>query len=370
MSTGEPLNRTGLFETHVDSGAKMVPFAGWEMPLQYRGIFAEAKAVRSEAGLFDVSHMGRLFISGRQAEALLDRLLTANVPALAQGRARYCMICNEAGGIIDDVVIARLGAESYLLVCNAANRGQVVAWTQGLMADGLSDVVLDDRTAATALIALQGPSAERILLALLGQDALEGPVTRPFGIQEARIDGQDAFISRTGYTGEDGVELVLDAGQGPQVWARLVELGASPAGLGARDVLRLEAGLRLHGTDMDAGTTPLEAGLQRYVHMDGDFAGHDALVKQRESGLTRQLVGLNVRGRSVARHGYGLLHQGNSVGVISSGTFSPTLSASIAMGFVPPEIAEVGQLLDVDIRGELMEVEVTSLPFYSRRRAG
>ena len=370
MSTGEPLNRTGLFETHVDSGAKMVPFAGWEMPLQYRGIFAEAKAVRSEAGLFDVSHMGRLFISGRQAEALLDRLLTANVPALAEGRARYCMICNGAGGIIDDVVIACLGADSYLLVCNAANRERVMAWTQGLMADGLSDVVLDDRTAATALVALQGPSAERILLALLGQDTLEGPVTRPFGIQEATINGQDALISRTGYTGEDGVELVLDAGQGPQVWARLVELGASPAGLGARDVLRLEAGLRLHGTDMDAATTPLEAGLQRYVHMEGDFAGHDALVKQRESGLTRQLVGLNVRGRSVARHGYGLLHQGTSVGVISSGTFSPTLSASIAMGFVPPELAEVGQLLDVDIRGELMEVEVASLPFYSRRRAG
>ena len=369
MTTGEPLNRTGLFQTHVDSGAKMVPFAGWEMPLQYRGIFAETKAVRSDAGIFDVSHMGRLFISGRQAEALLDRLLTANVPALNAGRARYCMVCNEAGGIIDDVVIARLGEDRYLLVCNAANRERVVEWTEGLMAEGLSDVAMDDRTVATALIALQGPSAEGILLSLLGQDALEGPVTRPFGIQEATIDGQDGLVSRTGYTGEDGVELVLDAEQGPQVWGRLVELGASPCGLGARDVLRLEAGLRLHGTDMDGETTPLEAGLGRYVHMDGDFAGHDALVRQQESGLTRLLVGLSVRGRSVARHGYRLLHQGTPVGVISSGTFSPTLNASIAMGFVPPELAEAGQLLDVDIRGDLTEAEVVALPFYSRRRA-
>ena len=347
----------------------MVPFAGWEMPLQYKGILAEAKAVRSGAGIFDVSHMGRLFISGRQAEALLDRLLTANVPALNEGRARYCMICNEAGGIIDDVVIARLGAERFLLVCNAANRERVWEWTVGLMKGGLSEVVLDDRTRETALIALQGPSAEGILLSLLGQDALEGAVTRPFGIQEATIDGQDAIISRTGYTGEDGVELVLGAEQGAEVWGRLMELGASPCGLGARDVLRLEAGLRLHGTDMDADTTPLEAGLGRYVHMDREFVGRDALARQQEQGLGRQLAGLKVRGRSVARHGYRLLHQGEDVGIVTSGTFSPTLGANIAMGFVPPELAEAGQMLDVDIRGELTEIEVVQLPFYSRRRA-
>ena len=396
MTTGEPLNRTGLFQTHVDSGAKMVPFAGWEMPLQYRGIFAEAKSVRSDAGIFDVSHMGRLFISGRQAEGLLDKLLTANVPALNDGRARYCMICNEQGGIIDDVVIARLGEARYLLVCNAANRERVVEWTNTLMND-FPNVSMDDHTIDTCLIALQGPKAEAILLSLLGQAneelvrafedtgaAAEGvgdillslmgqatmeALTRPFGITGAAVEGKGAIVSRTGYTGEDGFELVVGAEQGPRVWGRLVELGASPCGLGARDVLRLEAGLRLHGTDMDAQTTPLEAGLGRYVHMDGDFAGHDALVRQQESGLTRQLVGLSVRGRSVARHGYRLLHQGSPVGVISSGTFSPTLNASIAMGFVPPELAEAGQLLDVDIRGDMTEAEVVALPFYSRRRA-
>ena len=370
MTTASPLNRTGLFQSHVDSGAKMVPFAGWEMPLQYKGIFAEAKTVRTAAGIFDVSHMGRLFISGSHAEALLSKLLTANIPALAEGRGRYCMICNEAGGTIDDVVIARLGPERFLLVCNAANREQVVQWANTLMTNSYADVLLDDRTTATALIALQGPTAESTLLSLLAQDALEGPVTRPFGIVETTIDGQEAIISRTGYTGEDGVELVLSAEQGPGVWARLLELGASPCGLGSRDVLRLEAGLRLHGTDMDAGTTPLEAGLQRYVYMDGDFTGRDALLNQQESGLTKQLVGLSVRGRSVARHGYRLLHQGEQVGVISSGTFSPTLTASIAMGFVPPGLAEAGQLLDVDIRGEPLEAEVTPLPFYSRKRSG
>jgi aminomethyltransferase len=368
MTTASPLNRTGLFQGHVDIGAKMVPFAGWEMPLQYKGILAEARAVRVGAGIFDVSHMGRLFISGSQSEALLGRILTANVPGLAQGRCRYCMICNEAGGIIDDVVIARLAEERFLLVCNASNRETVVQWTQALMRDGLSDVLLDDRTTATALIALQGPFAEGILLSLLGQDALEGAVTRPFGIVEATINDSDALISRTGYTGEDGVELVVGADQGPRVWAQLMELGAVPCGLGARDVLRLEAGLRLHGSDMDAAVTPLEAGLKRYVHMDGDFIGCDALQEQQERGLTRQLVGLSLRGRSVARHGFRLLHQGEAVGVVTSGTFSPTLSASIAMGYVPPELSEAGQLLDVEIRGEPVQVEVTSLPFYSRKR--
>ena len=239
-----------------------------------------------------------------------------------------------------------------------------------LMRGGLSDLILDDRTTATSLIAVQGPSAEAILLSVLGQDGLEGPITRPFGIVETTIDDTDAIISRTGYTGEDGVELVVSSEQGPRLWGRLMELGAAPCGLGARDVLRLEAGLRLHGTDMDATTTPFEAGLQRYVHMDGDFSGHDALLQQQDRGITRVLAGLNVRSRSVARHGHRVLHQATEVGVVTSGTFSPTLRANIAMAYVPPELADAGQLLDVDIRGESVEAEVVSLPFYSRKRSG
>ena len=370
MTQASPLNRTGLFQSHVDLGAKMVPFAGWEMPLQYKGILAEAKAVRTGAGIFDVSHMGRLFISGPDAEALLDKLLTANVPALAVGRCRYCMICNETGGIIDDVVIARLAPERFLLVCNAANRERVVAWAGNLIDDGTPNVKLDDRTRATSLIALQGPLAVAALLELLGRETLEGPVTRSFGIAETTIDGEEAIISRTGYTGEDGVELVLSAEHGPLVWSRLMGLGASPCGLGSRDVLRLEAGLRLHGNDMHAETTPLEAGLERYVQMDGDFIGRSALLEQQQTGLAKLLVGLKVQARSVARHGYQLVHRGSPVGVITSGTFSPALNSSIAMGFVTPALAQAGQLLDVDIRGELTPAEVVPLPFYSRKRAG
>ena len=369
MTSASPLNRTSLFQRHADLGARLVPFAGWEMPLQYRGILEEARAVRSGAGIFDVSHMGRLFISGSQAQPLLDRLVTADVPRLAHGRCRYCMMCNEEGGTIDDVVLAHLDQDRFLLVCNASNREEVWGRVNALAQDAFPDAALEDRTMATTLIALQGPAAEGILSSLLGEKTPKDALSRSFSITEAPTEWGEAILSRTGYTGEDGFEIVVSADQGPQVWDRLRELGAVPCGLGARDVLRLEAGLRLHGSDMDATITPLEAGLQRYVRMESDFVGRDALQRQQASGLSRQLVGLRLQQRAVARHGYRLLHQGEAVGVVTSGTFSPTLKASIAMGYVPPDLAQVGQPLEVDIRGESMAAEVAYLPFYIRERS-
>ena len=344
-------------------------FAGWQMPVQYTGILAEALAVRSKAGLFDVSHMGRLFFSGSHAQPLLDRLLTASVADIPPGRARYCMLCNQEGGIIDDVVLARLGCDRFLLVCNAGNRDEVVRWIADYARDDYPDVSMEDRTEETALIALQGPAAGDILLSLLGQEELGPILKRPFGLAEERIDSWDAVISHTGYTGENGFELTVDVAHAQRTWDRLLELGASPCGLGARDVLRLEAGLRLHGSDMDASTTPLEAGLDRFVRLDTDFVGAEALRRQKEAGVSRSLVGLKLRSRVVARGGYPLLSEGVVIGKVTSGTSSPTLKESIAMGYVPPELAQPGQALGVEVRGEAVEAQVVPLPFYSRKKS-
>lgn len=369
MATASPLKRTGLFQKHVDAGARLVAFAGWHMPVQYTGILSEALAVRSKVGLFDVSHMGRLYFTGSHASPLLEALLTASVSDLPQGRARYCMLCNQEGGIIDDVVVARLESDRFLLVCNAGNRDEVVRWIADHARDDYPYVSMVDRTEETALIALQGPAAESTLLSLMGQEELSPTLKRPFGLEEQRIDGWDAVISHTGYTGENGFELMVDVAHAQMVWDRLVELGATPCGLGARDVLRLEAGLRLHGSDMDASTTPLEAGLDRFVRLDTDFVGAEALRRQKENGVSRSLAGLKLDSRAVARGGYPLLSEGAVVGKITSGTSSPTLKESIAMGYVPPELAQPGQALGVEVRGEVVQAEVFPLPFYSRKKS-
>ena len=359
-----PLKRTPLYETHTALGGRMVPFAGWEMPVQYTGILAESRAVRSGAGLFDVSHMGRLYITGHGTPQFVDWLVTSDAANLRQGRARYGFICNDEGGIIDDTVFYRLGEESYLLVCNAGNRGHVVPWMLRWAQEKFPGVSIEDRTEATAMIAFQGPSTPEALGLICHVDL---SLMRPFSASEGTVASRPAFIGRTGYTGEDGFELIVAADDGAHVWEALLGLGAISCGLGARDVLRLEAGMALHGNDIDTSATPLEAGLERFVRLDKEFVGAVPLRRQAEEGPKRRLVGLRVDGRSIARSGYDILAGDIPAGVVTSGTLSPTLDRVIAMGYVLVEFASPAQVVQVDIRGKRTEAEVVPLPFYSRK---
>ncbi len=359
----EALRHTPLYETHLSLGARMVPFAGWEMPVQYKGIVAEAKAVRAGAGLFDVSHMARFDIRGPQAPQLMDWVVTASAIDLRPGRARYAMVCNEQGGIIDDTVFYRQGEDRYLFVCNASNRQRVLSWLHHWAGERFPQTTIEDRTESTAMIAAQGPASAKILETLC-EPSPSG--MRPFSAMEVEASSFPALIGRTGYTGEDGFELIVAAADAPGLWEALMARGAVSCGLGARDMLRLEAGLALHGNDIDGSTTPLEAGLERFVRLDKEFVGVEPLRRQKETGPKVRLVGLAVQGRSIARAGYPVLDEGAQIGRVTSGTHSPTLDRTIAMGYVTLEFANPGRKVRVDIRGRLTEAEVVPLPFYSR----
>lgn len=362
----QALKHTPLYELHLSHRARMVPFAGWEMPLQFSGILAETRAVRTRAGLFDVSHMGRVSISGNGATQLLDWLFTASIAAMTPYRARYTLLCNEQGGIIDDCVIYRLEEERYLLVCNAANRERVVPWLRRWAGERAPGVSIEDQTETTAMIAFQGPDTPRLLDPL----SEDNPSSlRYFTCMYGVVAGKRTLIGRTGYTGEDGFEFILPGGDAPHLWQTLVGLGAAPCGLGARDLLRLEAGLLLHGSDMDTSTTPLEAGLERFVRLEKDFIGADVLRKQKEEGLRRRLVGLRLLGQGIPRQGYPILAGGREIGRVTSGSYSPTLDRGIALGYVSVEHASPGTRLAIDIRGRESEAEVVPLPFYTRKRS-
>ena len=348
----------------------MVPFGGWDMPVQYSSILAEVKAVRSATGIFDVSHMGRLFIRGPQAAEFLDWVLTGSASTLGVGRARYCMICNDSGGVIDDTIFYRLSDERFLVIPNAGNRNEVVRWFQGWIDQRFSvGCTMHDQTMTSGLIAVQGPGAAR-LLDRVCTDNDDKPVSnqRMFTWIGGKFQERDVFVARTGYTGEDGFELVVNSEDASFIWNELQEQGALPCGLGARDVLRLEAALPLHGHEIDASTTPIEAGLGRFVRSEGEYVGAQVLQRQREQGVERKLVGLKLPGRSAPRAEYPILYEGQQVGNITSGSYSPTLDTSIAMGYVLVRYASLGQLLKVDIRGRITEAEVVKLPFYTRSR--
>jgi len=371
----ETNRRTPLYDAHVSAGARMVSFGGWDMPVQYSGILSEVKAVRTGAGIFDVSHMGRVYLSGPQAGELLDWVLTGSATTLRIGRARYCMICNEAGGVIDDTIFYRLAEQQYLLVPNAGNRDEVVAWLRKWLDQRFAGGCdIEDRTLETGLLAVQGPEAAQLVdqLCTLADGTMSSGLrmfTWGSGTWTAGgLRDKPVFLGRTGYTGEDGFEMVVDAADAPAAWDLLVGLGATPCGLGARDVLRLEAGLPLHGHEIDPDTSPIEAGLERFVRQEGEFLGSAVLQKQRQDGVEKKLVGLHLSGRSAPRAEYPILHQGEPVGQVTSGSYSPTLDSSIAMGYVLVRYADPGQKLDVDIRGRTTPVEVVSLPFYTRPR--
>ena len=359
--------RTTLYRTHLELGARMVPFSGWDMPMQYpSGILAEVHAVRNAAGIFDVSHMGRLYISGSKAVAFLDWVLTASVTSLKAGRARYCLICNEQGGVLDDAIVYRLADDSFLLIPNAGNRNAVVAWLQRWIDEKFSGgCELQDQTLNTALVAIQGQQTPPIMDRLCDNSVSD---LRPFTWTNTQFQGAELLVGRTGYTGEDGFEVLIQAPDANMVWNELQNAGVVPCGLGARDVLRLEAGLPLHGHEIDEGTTPIEAGLERFVRFDKDCVGSKVLQKQRNSGVNQKLIGLKLKGRSAPRTGYGIFHKGRQVGHVTSGSYSPTLDTCIGMGYVEITCSVPGTTLELDIRGRIASVEVVALPFYSRPR--
>jgi aminomethyltransferase len=361
---------TPLLDRHRALGAKLIEFGGWLMPLQYEGILEEHRAVRERAGLFDLSHMGELYVEGPEAGSALGAAIVSDPSALAVGRAQYSMLCAPDGGVIDDLIVYRLGAERFLVVANAANAGVV----SDALAERLAGrrVVLDDRSLGTALVAVQGPAATGILAPLTDADL--GSI-RYYGIAPATVAGVPALVARTGYTGEDGFEVFVEGdAAATTVWDAIAAAGAgaglAPVGLGARDTLRLEAGMPLYGNELDRSTNPIEAGLGRVVRFDrsGDFVGRAALERAVADGPAKRLVGLVVRGRGIARHGYTVIAGERPTGVVTSGTRSPTLGLPIAMAYVAPADAEPGTMLAVEVRGQPVPAEVVTLPFYKRPR--
>lgn len=363
---GGELKKTPLHPVHREAGARMVPFGGWEMPVQYTSVLTEHRAVRSSAGLFDLSHMGEFYFSGPHAQANLQRLLTNDVSRLQPGRAQYTLICNEQGGIVDDVLLYRLEEERYLLVVNAANTEKDYQWLRERL-DGRT--VMADESDETALLALQGPRSQEVLAPLVSADLTQ---LRSFSCVETEVLGIEALVSRTGYTGEDGFEIYFDRSHAKALWDGLLEAGENagvvPVGLGARDTLRLEACLPLYGNDLSEETTPFEAGLGFAVKLDkGTFIGRDALQKQQEEGPEKRLVAFEMTERGVPRQGYAILKDGEAVGQVTSGSFSPSLERDIGMGYVPTELSTPGTEIEIDIRGKGKRGRVIEGRFISRR---
>jgi aminomethyltransferase len=357
-----PTLRTPLYDWHAAHGARLVDFAGWDMPVQYTSITDEHNAVRTAAGLFDISHMGRLSFAGPGALDLIQYVYTNNAATLADGQARYGLICNEQGGIRDDVLVYRW-PYGYAMVVNASNREKIVAWLA--QHKGTRDVEVSDRTLATCMIAVQGPRAVELCRGLTAADA--GQLAY-YHATPTTYQRKPCVVSRTGYTGEDGLEIMVAAGQGVELWEDLVGRGAKPCGLGARDTLRLEAAMPLYGHELTEETDPYQAGLGWAVKPDkGDFIGREALRRLRDDPARRR-VGLELQGKRIAREGAAVLRDGREVGRVTSGTFSPTLGRVIAMAYVDPDCTAAGTECAVDVRGKTDSARVVPLPFYRRPR--
>jgi aminomethyltransferase len=361
----DELKRTPLYDSHVAADAKIVSFAGFEMPVQYpTGITAEHRAVREAAGLFDVSHMGEFVVRGPQALELVQHVSVNDAAKIEVGQAQYSAMCLEDGGIVDDLLVYRF-RDHYMLVVNASNLAKDWAWI--VHQSEAFDCELQDVSERTGLIALQGPSARDILRPLA---SIEVDEVKYYRFTEGEVAGVPAVISGTGYTGEDGFELYVDADGARELWDALLEAGAGagliPVGLGARDSLRLEMGYALYGNDLDEQHTTLESGLGWVTKLDkGDFVGRDALVAQKKAGVTRRLVAMCLQTRGFPRPGYDVTHGGEVVGKVTSGTVSPSLGIGVAMGYVPTELSEPGTMLQIDVHGRPTEVAVQRTPFYT-----
>jgi len=344
-----------------------VPFSGWEMAVQYAGISSEHQAVRQQAGMFDISHMGKFCLRGKQLIEKFQPLVPSDLSHLQPGQAQYTVLLNAKGCILDDIIFycqepdAITREERAVIIVNAATRIPDKAWlTTHLQLSGLS---FTDISEDKVLIAIQGPQSLKYLQPFV-EDNL-API-KAFGHLETNLLGQPSFIARTGYTGEDGFEIMVDAEVGKELWQKLLEAGVVPCGLGARDTLRLEAAMALYGQDIDDNITPLEAGLGWVVHLDtkGDFIGREVLEQQKASGVSKRLVGLEMQGRHIARHGYPVIFEGETVGEVTSGTLSPTLNRPVALAFVPAKLAKIGQELEIEIRGKNYLASVVKKPFY------
>ena len=362
-------SKTPLHGRHVALGAKMVPFAGWEMPLQYGGITEEHLAVRRAAGLFDVSHMGQIEVAGADALAAVQRISTNDAGRLEVGQAQYSALATPEGTFFDDLLVYRLADDHFLLVVNAANVESGFRWIRDGIA-GVGDAVAVNTSSRYALLAVQGPRALDVVQPLTD---VELAAIRYYRFATGEVAGVRATISRTGYTGEDGFELFVPPQAADKLWSALMSAGRHhgmrPAGLGARDTLRLEAAMRLSGQDIDGTTTVLEAGLGWIVGWDkSDFIGREALVKQREAGVERKLVGIEMAGPGIARQGYGVYAGGRQVGRVTSGTRTPFLEKAVALAYVPAEGAAPGTEYEVDVRGRRVPARVVPLPFYKRPR--
>ena len=365
MEQTDGLKRTPLYDTHVSLGARLVPFAGWEMPVQYAGIIDETKAVRNGAGLFDVSHMGRVEIRGESAAGLVNRIFSSDPSKLKVGRARYGVICTREGGIMDDAIVYRREDQRFLLIPNASNTTTVLEWLTHV-AEPKDDVIVENITDDFAMIAAQGPKAAQ---ALSGLTSFDVSTIKSFNSVEEEVGGTHALIARTGYTGENGYELIVPSDRAADIWMGLIDNGAVSCGLGSRDVLRLEAGLPLHGNDLSVSTNPYEARLDRFVNPDRDgYLAGEALRAIRDRDVDRILVGFKMVGRGIARQHHNIIDGGQTIGEVTSGTHSPTLDMNIGLGYVPTGHFSPGSTFQIDVRGRPVDAEFTTLPFYRREK--
>jgi aminomethyltransferase len=356
----ETLRRTPLYERHAELGAKLVPFAGWEMPVTYEGIREEHSAVRTHAGMFDVSHMGEVEVEGPGALAFLQRVLSNDVAKIEIGGAQYSCLCNEEGGVLDDLFTYRLGGDRYLIVTNSANHASDLAWL-GRWGRGF-DVAVRDVADRYAMLAVQGPHARAIVTT-----ALRVELPPRMRVAPVRIGGRPALACGTGYTGEDGVELLIDAEIAPAIWAELLDAGVVPCGLGARDTLRLEVCFHLHGNDLTPERNPIEAGLGWCCAEGTGFIGAEAVAQARREGTAEVLVPFKIEGAGIPREGNPVMSGDEQVGTVTSGTFSPSLELGIGMAYVRADLAEPGAEVEIDVRGKRRPARVASKPLYQRK---
>jgi aminomethyltransferase len=355
------LRRTPLYERHAELGAKLVPFAGWEMPVTYEGIREEHAAVRTHAGMFDVSHMGEVEVEGPGALAFLQRVLSNDVGEIGIGGAQYSCLCNEEGGVLDDLFTYRLGGDRYLIVTNSANHAADLAWL-GRWSRGL-DVAVRDVADRYAMLAVQGPHARAIVTRALG---VELPARMRIG--PVRIGGRPAFACGTGYTGEDGVELLIDPEIAPAIWAELLDAGVVPCGLGARDTLRLEVCFHLHGNDLTPERNPIEAGLGWCCAEATGFVGAEAVGRVRSEGPAEKLTPFKIEGAGIPREGNPVLVEEERVGIVTSGTFSPSLELGNGMAYLRADLAEPGTAVEIDVRGKHRPARIASKPLYRKEK--
>ncbi len=359
------LKVTPLNEAHKKLGAKMVDFGGWQMPVQYQGIIEEHMAVRTKAGLFDVSHMGEVWISGKDALKFVQKMVTNDVSKMEQGQILYAIFCNEKGGTVDDLLVYKMGEERYLLVVNAGNREKDVKW---LFDNKEGNVSIDDKSDDTAQLALQGPLALEVLQPITDIDL--GQI-KYYGWAYGKVNGIDCLISRTGYTGEDGFEVYMAPEYAVDLWEKTLEIGKDsivPVGLGARDTLRFEAGMPLYGHELGEDISPLEAKLGKFVVLDKEyFIGIEALRKQKQEGVSRKLVGFEMIDRGIARSEYKVYADDKEVGFVTTGSPAPYLNKNVGNALIEVEYATIGRELLIDIRGKMKKANTIATPFYKRR---